>query len=357
MARVVQQGIDTGGPTADTAGTTALDAERASDHLLSVQGLSISFRNRSGETAVTRDISFFVRPGERVGMVGESGCGKSVTGLSLLRLLPERTARIQGKILFEGQDLACLPANRMRQIRGRDISMIFQEPMTALDPVFSIGEQLSETLRAHQKMSRHEARERVVEALAEVGIPSPQRRYDEYPHHFSGGMRQRVMIAMALICRPKLIIADEPTTALDVTVQAQIIDLLCSLSETTGTALLLITHDLGVVAETCSRMLTMYAGEVVEDAPVDDVLRRPRHPYTSGLLRSLPRLSAKGESLPSIPGRVPSPAQMPRGCRFRDRCPHAIAGCEDYQPMQKIDSGRLARCWRYQALELPGAVD
>ncbi len=329
----------------------------ADPHLLSVQGLSIAFRKGDSETAVTRDLSFSINPGERVGMVGESGCGKSVTGLSLLRLLPERTARIRGQILFEGQDLAQLRPRAMRRIRGRDISMIFQEPMSALDPVFTIGDQLTETLRTHHKMSRSQARTRVLEALAEVGIPSAARRFDDYPQQFSGGMRQRVMIAMALICRPKLIIADEPTTALDVTVQAQIMDLLCDVSERTGAALLLITHDLGVVAETCSRMLTMYAGEIVESALVDDVLRHPQHPYTSGLLRSLPRLSERRAVLPSIPGRVPSPAQMPEGCRFRARCPHAASGCEDYQPMQPVGAHTQVRCHRYAQLELPGAVN
>src|SRR5690625_1717980 len=287
-------------------------AENAAEGaLLDVQNLNISFQQRNHKTAITRNISFTIQPGERVGMVGESGCGKTVTGLSLLRLLPEHSVRISGQILFEGQNLAQLSQRQMRAIRGREISMIFQEPMSALDPVFTIGEQLSETLRAHEKISRKEARERSIAALTEVGIPAPERRYDEYPHQFSGGMRQRAMIAMALICKPKLIIADEPTTALDVTVQAQIIDLLCRLSDDTGTALLFITHDLGVVAETCSRMLTMYAGEVVEDAPIDAVLRRPHHPYTSGLLRSLPSLSQPGAELPFIPGRVPPPGEMP----------------------------------------------
>jgi peptide/nickel transport system ATP-binding protein len=332
-------------------------AAPAAEPLLAVRDLSIAFHQRSGVTAITRDISFSIRPGERVGRVGESGCGKTGTGLSLLRLLPERSVRIQGQILFEGRDLAKLSQRQMRAIRGREISMIFQEPMSALDPVFTIGEQLSETLRAHEKISRKDARERAIAALAEVGIPAPERRYDEYPHQFSGGMRQRVMIAMALICKPRLIIADEPTTALDVTVQAQIIDLLCQLSDDTGAALLFITHDLGVVAETCSRMLTMYAGEVVEDAPIDDVLRRPRHPYTSGLLRSLPGLSPRGAELPSIPGRVPSPGEMPQGCRFLDRCPYATEDCEQFQPMQAIDDTRLARCWRARELQLPGAVN
>ncbi len=356
LRNAVEESVDAGGPVGQV-GYAAAPSPDTAEALLSVEALSIGFRGRDGDTAVTRDVSFFVRPGERVGVVGESGCGKTVTGLSLLRLLPERTARIEGRILFDGRDLSTLPMREMRKIRGRDISMIFQEPMSALDPVFTIGQQLSETLLAHFDMPRKEARERSIQALADVGIPLPERRYDEYPHHFSGGMRQRVMIAMALICKPRLIVADEPTTALDVTVQAQIIDLLCQLSDDTGTALLFITHDLGVVAETCSRMLTMYAGEVVEDAPVDDALRRPAHPYTSGLLRSLPRLSQRGERLPSIPGRVPSPSAMPEGCRFRERCPHAAPGCEAYQPMVRDRHGRQARCWRVDELELPGAVN
>ncbi|MBL4713891.1 MAG: ABC transporter ATP-binding protein [Alcanivorax sp.] len=325
--------------------------------LLSVENLSISFAHPGGETAITRDVSFTVAPGERVGVVGESGCGKTVTGLALLGLLPSATARVRGAIRFQGEDLSTLPASRMRRLRGSEISMIFQEPMSALDPVFTIGEQLTETLRSHRKVSRKEARERAIEALAEVGIPSPAQRINDYPYQFSGGMRQRVMIAMALICRPKLVIADEPTTALDVTVQAQIIDLLCEISDSTGTALLFITHDLGVVAETCSRLLTMYAGEVVESAPVDSVLYRPRHPYSSGLLCSLPGLSERGQRLPSIAGRVPAPDQMPRGCRFQARCPHATDGCEQPQPLQLLTDDRLARCWRSAELTLPGAVN
>ncbi|MES1950510.1 oligopeptide/dipeptide ABC transporter ATPase [Salinisphaera sp. S4-8] len=324
--------------------------------LLAVNNLNIAFAHGDGETAITRDVSFTVGHGERVGVVGESGCGKTVTGLALLGLLPERTARVRGEILFQGRDLLKMPARELRRLRGRDISMIFQEPMSALDPVFTLGEQLTETLRAHEKVSRREARERAVAALEDVGIPSPHLRLDDYPYQFSGGMRQRVMIAMALICRPKLVIADEPTTALDVTVQAQIIDLLRELSDTTGAALLFITHDLGVVAETCSRLLTMYAGEVVESAPVDTVLRRPAHPYSSGLLRSLPGLCERGGRLPSIPGRVPAPGQMPAGCRFQARCPHAADGCEQSQSLRELDTERLARCWRGAELTLPGAV-
>jgi peptide/nickel transport system ATP-binding protein len=325
--------------------------------LLDVRGLSLSFATADGDLSIIRDVDFSVAAGERVGIVGESGCGKTVTGLSLLRLLPPQSARLSGQILFEGRDLATLSARQMRAVRGRDIAMIFQEPMSALDPVFTVGDQISEAYRAHFPVSRAEGRERAIAALAEVGIPAPERRCDEYPHQLSGGMRQRVMIAMALICEPKLLIADEPTTALDVTVQSQITDLLRALSERTGTALLFITHDLGVVAETCTRMITMYAGEVVEDAPVDDVLLRPRHPYTSGLLRSLPSLSARRSVLPSIPGRVPSPTAMPAGCRFRPRCPHAIESCKERQEMIEIGPSRRASCCRAETITLAGAVN
>ena len=234
--------------------------------------------------------------------------------------------------------------------------MIFQEPMSALDPVFTVGHQIAETLRVHTDVSKEEARERTLDMLRRVGIASPERRIDDYPHQLSGGMRQRVMIAASLICGPQLLIADEPTTALDVTVQAQILELLRDLSETSNTALMLITHDLGVVAETCTRMITMYAGEVIEDAAVDDALVRPLHPYTSGLLRSLPHLSPRHGKLPSIPGRVPSIVDMPNGCRFKARCPHAIAGCEAEQELRDAGSGRKVRCWRFNELDLPGAL-
>ncbi len=324
--------------------------------MLQVQDLSIAFRTAAGPLPVTRGVSFSIAPGERLGVVGESGCGKTVTGLSILRLLPARTTQITGRILFEGRDLVQIPETQMRAIRGRDLAMIFQEPMTALDPVFTIGAQIGEAWRTHFGGTRAEARERTIDALARVGIPLPARRHDEYPHQLSGGMRQRVMIAMALICEPKLLIADEPTTALDVTVQAQITDLLLDLSERAGTALMFITHDLGVVAEVCTRMLTMYAGEVVEDAPVDDALVRPRHPYTSGLLRSLPRLAARRQQLPSIPGRVPTPAMMPPGCRFRERCAYAAEGCEREQALVDAGANRKVRCHRAGALELAGAV-
>ncbi len=325
--------------------------------LLEVRDLSIHFRTGAGELQVTRNVSFRLQPGERVGVVGESGCGKTVTGLSLLGLLPRPPrCRITGEILFEGRDLLKLPMREMRRIRGRSVAMIFQEPMSALDPVFTVGQQIGETLRTHFKLGAREARERAVEALAAVGIPLPSKRVDEYPHQLSGGMRQRAMIAIALACEPKLLIADEPTTALDVTVQAQIIDLLHSLSERTGTALLFITHDLGVVAETCERMLTMYAGQVVEDATTDAVLEQPLHPYSSGLLCSIPRLSEPKSVLPSIPGRVPSPAEMPQGCRFGPRCTYHAPACDQPQEMLEIADGHRVRCIRHAELHLPGAV-
>lgn len=324
--------------------------------LLSVVDLNICFSRPGGTTPITRDVSFTVDRGECVGMVGESGCGKTVTGLALLGLLPQRTARVRGEISFEGRDLTKMPARALRKLRGREISMIFQEPMSALDPVFTVGQQLIETLRSHERIGRKAARERAIAALDEVGIPSPGQRIDDYPYQFSGGMRQRVMIAIALICRPKLVIADEPTTALDVTIQAQILDLLREISDATGTALLFISHDLGVITETCSRILTMYAGEVVETAPVDDLLHRPGHPYSSGLLRSLPELSARGERLPFIPGRVPPPELMPDGCRFQERCPHALDGCEQRQDLSPFGDDRQVRCWRKDELHLTGAV-
>ena len=340
----------------NVARVTASPASAPRDALLAVSGLGIAFRTASGEWKAMRDVSFSVAPGERIGVVGESGCGKTITGLSLMRLLPEAITRIDGRIDFDGIDLVSCDARQMRSIRGRRIGMIFQEPMSALDPVFTVGDQIAEALRAHMPVGRAEARRRVIDALRAVGIAAPERRYDDYPHQLSGGMRQRVMIAGALICGPQLLIADEPTTALDVTVQAQILELLRELSATSNTALLFITHDLGVVAETCTRVLTMYAGEIIEDAPVDALLEHPLHPYSSGLLRALPRLSARRAALPSIPGRVPSPADMPKGCRFRPRCGFAVAGCEAEQPLLDAGGGRRVRCWRFRDLDLPGAV-
>jgi peptide/nickel transport system ATP-binding protein len=331
-------------------------ANGSSRPLLSVQGLGIRFKTAQGVWQATRKIAFDVAPGERVGIVGESGCGKTITGLSILRLLPNNLAGIDGAIMFGDTDLASCSIRAMRAIRGKRIAMIFQEPMSALDPVFTVGHQIAETLRIHTDIGKDEARAKTIDMLRRVGIASPERRIDDYPHQLSGGMRQRVMIAAALICGPQLLIADEPTTALDVTVQAQILELLRDLSEKSETALMLITHDLGVVAETCTRMITMYAGEVIEDAPVDAALIRPFHPYTSGLLRSLPHLSPRRGKLSSIPGRVPSITQMPNGCRFKARCPYATDGCDAEQELLDAGGGRKVRCWRFKELELPGAL-
>jgi peptide/nickel transport system ATP-binding protein len=333
-----------------------LQTSPAPANLLDVENLSIFFGKGAKTTQVTKNVSFSVKPGERIGIVGESGCGKTVTGLSLLGLLPKALSRTTGRIMFGGVDLTKASDAQLRKIRGRQIGMIFQEPMSALDPVFTIGQQIGEALRVHFGISAREARERAIDVLARVGIPLPARRHDEYPHQLSGGMRQRAMIAIALACEPKLLIADEPTTALDVTIQAQIIDVLLRLSEESGTALLFITHDLGVVAETCQRIITMYAGEVVEDARTDDVLLRPRHPYTSGLIRSLPRLSERKAKLPAIAGRVPNAFEMPEGCRFQARCPYAVEACRLPQDLLSVEPKHLARCWKACDLDLPGVL-
>ncbi|WP_219416504.1 ABC transporter ATP-binding protein [Pseudonocardia nigra] len=324
--------------------------------LLDVRDLTVSFRTPAGEVQAIRDVSFSVGPGELVGMVGESGSGKSVTGLSVLGLLPARSSRTEGQVLLDGRDILGLDERALAGVRGREISMIFQEPMTALDPVFTVGRQIAETLRRHRPVSRRAARARAVEMLGEVGIPAPHRRVDDYPHQLSGGMRQRAMIAMALVCGPRLLIADEPTTALDVTIQAQILELLRTISREHGTAVLLITHDLGVVAEVCQRLITMYAGEVVEQCPVDAALESPQHPYTSGLVRAVPGAGQRGTSLYAIPGRVPPLTDMPEGCRFRLRCEHAIDGCEQPQHLLPAGAAHLARCWRHPDLDLPGVV-
>lgn len=323
--------------------------------LLDVKNLSIAFRTRRGVVPVTHNVSFSIGKGERLGLVGESGCGKTVTGLALMRLLDSAGALVTGEVWLNGQNILALPEREMRALRGRDVSMIFQEPMSALDPVFTVGDQISEAFRAHFPHRSGEAKDKALALLAQVGISAPAIRYNEYPHQLSGGMRQRIMIAMALICEPQLIIADEPTTALDVTVQAQIMELLRELSDRTGTALLFITHDLGVVAETCQRMVTMYAGEVVEDSPVDDALLSPLHPYTSGLLRSLPRFAKRREPLGSIPGRVPTPQEMTEGCRFKPRCEFATAACATEQRLEvAVDPQRKVRCMRAAELSLTG---
>ena len=323
--------------------------------LLAVRDLTISFDTIVGSAQAVSGSNFTIGAGERVGMVGESGSGKSLTGLALLGLTP-RAAQGGGSVLLNGRDLLTLSRKELQRTRGQEVSMIFQEPMTALDPVFTVGQQIAATFRTHQPVTRAEAKQRSIDLLAEVGIPEPRRRYDEYPHQLSGGMRQRAMIAMALVCEPQLLIADEPTTALDVTIQAQVLDLIVKLSEDHGTALLLITHDIGVVAETCDRVITMYAGQIVEQCGVDEALERPRHPYTSGLLSAIPRPGVAAEDLRSIRGRVPSPVDFPPGCRFGPRCDHLTSDCKQPQELEVAGLDRLVRCRRHDELDLPGAV-
>jgi peptide/nickel transport system ATP-binding protein len=324
--------------------------------LLNVEHLRVTFRTPNGLNEVIPDLSFTLSHGERLAIVGESGSGKSVTGLALLKLLPAANSQIDGRILLDGTDISSYSDKQMSQVRGKSIGMIFQEPMSALDPFFTVGQQISEGVRQHFRIGRAAAKERAVEMLDMVGIPLPRQRVNEYPHQLSGGMRQRAMIAVALACEPKLLIADEPTTALDVTVQAQILDLISELSARNRTAVLFISHNLGAVADVCSRMLTMYAGQIVEDATMEDVLRRPRHPYSSGLLRSLPRFSPRKSKLPSIPGRVPQPDEMPSGCRFGARCSFCAPECGDPQMMINVAPDLAVRCTRHSELTLPGSI-
>jgi len=326
----------------------ALASQKA---LLRVRNLRTWFHTDGGVARAVDGVSFDVRRGEMLGIVGESGSGKSVSSLSVMRLVPSPPGEIMpgSQILFDSEDgevdLVQLSEDRMRKIRGNDIAMIFQEPMTALNPVFTVGRQIMEAIRLHQGLGRSEAREKAIDLLQLVGIPIPKQRVDEYPHQLSGGMRQRVMIAMALACDPKLLIADEPTTALDVTIQAQILELLNRLQEDLGMSIILITHDLGVVAETCDRMIVMYAGQVCETGPVEQVFRDPQHPYTEGLLQSIPRLGRRAERLRVIPGSVPSPARWPEGCRFNPRCPYAWEACRSGEVSEYTVSGdRRVRC-------------
>ncbi|WP_018259905.1 ABC transporter ATP-binding protein [Methylobacterium sp. WSM2598] len=317
--------------------------------LLEVENLRTHFRTPDGINRAVDGVSFEVETGETVAIVGESGCGKSVTANSILRLIPERVGRSTGAIRFEGRDLLALPPRAMRQIRGNAIGMIFQEPMTSLNPVLTVGRQIGETLRLHQGLDRRRAEARAVEMLSLVGIPEPARRVRGYPHQLSGGMRQRVMIAMALACSPKLLIADEPTTALDVTIQAQILDLMRDLKRRVGAAIILITHDLGVVAEVASRVIVMYAGRKIEEAPVEALFARPRHPYTRGLLGAVPRLgSSLGGTqtrLAEIPGQVPSLKSRITGCVFAGRCPAVTDLCRAVAPaIAPKAPGHLAAC-------------
>ncbi|MFN7984685.1 MAG: ABC transporter ATP-binding protein [Vicinamibacterales bacterium] len=315
--------------------------------LLLVQNLQTHFFSDSGVVRAVDDVSFDVHAGKTLAVVGESGSGKSVTAMSILRLVAEPPGRIVGgKVLFKGRNLLDASPTEMRAIRGKEISMIFQEPMTSLNPVYSCGEQIMETLMLHERLGRQAARARAIEMLALVGIPSPEQRVDEYPHQMSGGMRQRVMIAMALACRPSVLIADEPTTALDVTIQAQILDLLRTLQRELGMAVILITHDLGVVAETADHVAVMYAGRVVEYCDVRSAFKRPLHPYTAGLQASLPKLGAVQDRLRVIPGTVPNPARFPVGCRFHPRCALAQNRCLTDPDLVMVEADHLSRCLR-----------
>jgi peptide/nickel transport system ATP-binding protein len=324
----------------------------AEETVLDVRNLQTVFFTNSGLFRAVDDVSFAVRRGETLAIVGESGCGKSVTALSIMRLVPDPPGRIVGgSVMLEGVELLGLDENRMRAIRGNRISMIFQEPMTSLNPVMRIGDQITEAVRLHRAMSAKEAWNKAVEMLRLVRIPEPERRATEYPHQLSGGMRQRAMIAMALACRPALLIADEPTTALDVTIQAQILALVLELQKELGMGLILITHDLGVVAQTAQRVIVMYAGRKVEEADVETLFASPRHPYTRGLMASIPSVPSLGGNadvrLVEIPGMVPSLTRLPKGCAFAPRCDMAIARCHaEYPPLEDWGTDHLAACWR-----------
>ena len=322
------------------------------ERLLDIKGLKTYFFTEEGVVRAVDGIDLRIDRGETLGVVGESGCGKTVTALSIMKLIPMPPGRIvEGQMVWQNRDLVTLPPAQMRKVRGKEISMVFQEPMTSLNPVFTIGEQIAEAIRLHERLGRRDAMAKTVEMLKIVHIPNPERRVKEYPHQLSGGMRQRVMIAMALSCNPKLLIADEPTTALDVTIQAQILDLLNELKAKIGMAVLLITHDMGVIAETAQRVMVMYAGKVVEEAPVKDLFKEPLHPYTQGLLRSIPRIDTAATTkrrLEAIPGVVPSLLNLPKGCKFEPRCPHAKPVCKDQEPVLKeMKPGHKVSCWLY----------
>jgi oligopeptide transport system ATP-binding protein len=324
--------------------------------LLAIRNLRVNFRTEAGLAPIIDDISLGIDPGEILGIVGESGCGKSVTSLSIMGLIPEPPGEIVGgEILFRSENLLKKNERQMRAIRGNEISMIFQEPMTSLNPVYSCGGQIAEALRAHGDLGRKEAWERAIEMLSLVGIPLPGQRAHEYPHQLSGGMRQRIMIAMALSCQPKLLIADEPTTALDATIQAQILELMKSLQQKMKMAIMLITHDLGVIAEMADRVAVMYAGKIVEEADVVSLFRHPLHPYTEGLLKSVPRLDGDGGRLHSIEGTVPDPLNMPSGCRFNPRCPAAGDKCYQQEPaLVAVRGKRKLACWRQAEVKKGG---
>jgi len=323
------------------------------DRLLDVKNLKTYFFTDEGVVRAVDGVDLYINQGETLGIVGESGCGKSVTALSIMRLIPQPPGKIvEGQILYNGLDLVTIPANKLRKIRGKEISMVFQEPMTSLNPVFTCGEQIAEALRLHEGLGRRDAMDKTVEMLKVVHIPNAERRVKEYPHQLSGGMRQRVMIAMALSCSPNLLIADEPTTALDVTIQAQILELLNELKTKLKMAVMLITHDMGVIAETAQRVVVMYAAKVAEEAPVGDLFKEPLHPYTQGLLRSIPRIDLAATEhlrLETIPGTVPTlRGEIAPGCRFAPRCPFVKSVCTEQDPVLKeVKPGHKVSCWLY----------
>jgi peptide/nickel transport system ATP-binding protein len=330
--------------------------------LLDVRNLRTYFRTDNGEARSVDGVSFSIDKGEVLGIVGESGCGKSVTSLSIMRLIPEPPGEIMpnSSIRFREEEIVTASSKRMREIRGNDIAMIFQEPMTSLNPVFPVGEQIAEAVRLHRQVSKKDARQVAIDMLRMVGIPDPEERVDHYPHQLSGGQRQRVMIAIALSCEPDLLIADEPTTALDVTIQAQILELLADLRTRLGMAIMLITHDLGVVAEVCDRVVVMYAGEVVEEGPVQEIFNNPRHPYTQGLMQAIPRLGERTNRLAVIPGMVPSAINWPIGCRFHARCPYGFDVCVNEHPelfrVNEVEH-HYSRCWLEQYPERRAEID
>ena len=327
--------------------------------LLEIRSLQTDFVVHGGTVRAVQGVNLTLPPGKTTGLVGESGCGKSVTALSIMGLLESNGRVAGGEVLFKGRDLLKMPASQLRSVRGNDISMIFQEPMTALNPVYTVGDQIAESIELHQALEKDAARKKATEMLGFVGIAEPARRAREYPHQLSGGMRQRVMIAMALACDPELLIADEPTTALDVTIQAQILALMSDLQKRTRAAILLITHDLGVVAEMCDEVAVMYAGRIVEHASTKDIFNSPKHPYTQGLLNSIPRLGQKRARLNMIKGNVPNPLAVPRGCPFHPRCPKAFAPCPKHlPPLEAVAPDHLAACFLYPevAAHLPAAA-
>ncbi len=322
----------------------------AAENVLVLKNLSTTFFTEEGEVKAVDDVSLNIPRGGTVGIVGESGCGKSVMAMSILRLVEKPGKIVSGEIIYNGKDILNYSENEMRRLRGNEISMIFQEPMTSLNPVYTIGQQINESFVIHQGMSRNKARRKSLEMLKLVGIPSPEKRIDQYPFEMSGGMRQRVMIAMALACAPDLLIADEPTTALDVTIQAQILELIKDLQTKLNMSVMIITHDLGIIAETCKQVAVMYCGKVVEYADVYSLFKDPKHPYTAGLFNSLPRTDIDKEELEAIIGTVPSPSEIPQGCHFAPRCPYAENICQEtLPPLENLEGQRHVRCWIYMS--------